>query len=880
MAFFIPIFEPNIKNMAISTNDIKIRYVIDTSELTKAQQGFDKLSQEEQQAVSELKKLNKELDKTSSNASETGGGLMSAFKKGKDGIGGFIKGLGPVGPAIAGAFSVAAVVGFAKSVFEVTAQFQKLEAVLKNTLGSSSAAYAAMSDIQEFAKTTPFSVDELTSSFVKLANQGFRPSMDQMRKLGDLASSTGKSFDQLAEAIIDAQVGEFTRLKEFGVQASKSGDMITFSFKGVETQVRNNNEAIQQYLLSLGDYEGVAGASAAISETLGGKVNNLGDSWNNFLRSIGESLGPILQKALDTTAEFMDGINFLFNKGANVAKKYKDEEADYYKEITKERKFKNIETYSELRQKIKETEADLKKWQQVREETRKEGEEATAFNRAFPITMALAPGYEQKVRQFDASLSNIAAFRATIAGLKDEIKIRMEADAAEVRALQKGVADAEKKAQEKYDKMKKEGKLLSSRPGLDPELNKMIADEAKRKADAAAEAKAIRKGQYEDELKAAKLLSDIDKLQAELAGKGQEEQLRLEAAHQERIFQIKTKYLNKGIGISKREVEIAKLTAERSVQEYEKAYQKLFLKPKDAIEKFQKDITKSEEEEEKKRYDNRLAQMKKWQKQYEQGLEDEKKTREKAEADKQAKIDATFQLISTLLNGFSSMYQTSISNEIAALNKRYDAEIKLAGGNEQKIQEINNKRAEQERELRQKAFRADQLAAVAKVIFETAAIVAKWASNPVTAGLAALTLANQAAQIGFIMAQPVPEFAEGTKGKPFKGGRAMVGEKGVEKVVTASGKVYFTPPTATLVDLPSGSQVIPNHALSKQELFLASRMSGGSQASNPMYGKLDELGSILKSLPITQLNMDERGFEKYIRTEKRATKILNNRFRS
>jgi hypothetical protein len=43
-------------------------------------------------------------------------------------------------------------------------------------------------------------------------------------------------------------------------------------------------------------------------------------------------------------------------------------------------------------------------------------------------------------------------------------------------------------------------------------------------------------------------------------------------------------------------------------------------------------------------------------------------------------------------------------------------------------------------------------------------------------------------------------------------------------------------------------------------------------------GKLDELGSILKGLPITQLNMDERGFEKFIRTPRRSTKILNNRF--
>jgi hypothetical protein len=45
-------------------------------------------------------------------------------------------------------------------------------------------------------------------------------------------------------------------------------------------------------------------------------------------------------------------------------------------------------------------------------------------------------------------------------------------------------------------------------------------------------------------------------------------------------------------------------------------------------------------------------------------------------------------------------------------------------------------------------------------------------------------------------------------------------------------------------------------------------------------GKLDELGSILKSLPITQLSMDERGFEKFIRTPRRTTKILNNRFRT
>ena len=358
-----------------------------------------------------------------------------------------------------------------------------------------------------------------------------------------------------------------------------------------------------------------------------------------------------------------------------------------------------------------------------------------------------------------------------------------------------------------------------------------------------------------------------------MIGKGKADMLAIEAYHQEELIRIKEKYLKKGVGLTEADIEKQKLLFRNAVKNAEDQDEKDRQDQLDAQKKANDEKLKEEQ-----RALDELTKLR--EKAAKSEAEWEIKLREKAEKEKQDKIAATFQLTENLLNGFSNMYQTSINNEIAAMNKRYDNEIALAEGNEQKIQELNNRRAEEEKRLKTKAFQAEQAAAVAKVIFETASIVAKWSSNPATLGLAVLTLANQAAQIGFIMAQPVPEFAEGTKGKPFKGGKAMVGERGVEKVVTASGKVYFTPPTATLVDLPSGSQVIPNHALSKQELFLASRMSGGSQASNPMYGKLDELGSILKSLPITQLNMDERGFEKYIRTERRTTKILNNRFRS
>lgn len=840
MAFFIPIFEPNIKHMAISSNDIKIRYVIDTSELSKAQQGFDKITAEEQDAIRELKKFNSELNKTSSNASDAGSKMSGAFKQAGGGIDGLLKNLGPVGPAIAGAFSIQAVIGFAQSVFKVTAEFEKLSAVLKNTLGSGAAANIALDNIKEFAKQTPFSVQQITDTFIKLANRGIKPTNAQLTNLGDLASVLGKDMNTVVEAVLDVTNTE--RWNELGIKVKTNGDKISGTFKGVTVEVDRTEQGALKMIETFGQLEGVSGSMAAVSETLGGKVNNLGDAWDGFLNQIGTLLAPTLQSALELTSDFMAGINAIFSVGKNEAKKNADLEVESYKGA-KGRIAKL--TDEQLQAELKGNNAKLKSLNTVATEYDKTTKTISKYSMLVKVsTLGLIDlSAAQTVRAFTsgkeakAAKEQKAALDGVNGAIKEELKLRED---------QK--RKAEEAAKPKLDKAKK-----TKTKEEDP-LKKV-------------------KEQYQAELKAAEMSRDLEKLQAELDGKGKADMLAIEAYHQEELIRIKEKYLKKGVGLTEADIEKQKLLFRNAVKDAEDQDQKDRQDQLDA----QKKANDEKLKEEQKTLED-LAKLR--EKAAQSEVQWELKLREKAEKEKQDKIEATFQLTSTLMEGFSSMYQTSINNEIAAMNKRYDNEVAMAEGNEQKIQEINNRRAEQEKQLKIKAFKAEQTAAVGRVLFETASLVAKWASNPVTIGLAALTLANQAAQIGFILAQPVPEFAEGTKGKAFEGGRAMVGERGIEKVVTASGKVYFTPPTATLVDLPKGSQVIPNHALSKQELFYASRYSGGSQASNPMYSKLDELGSILKGLPITQLNMDEKGFEKYIRTERRTTKILNNRFRS
>lgn len=236
-------------------------------------------------------------------------GLVAMDKK-TDGSRAKVQGLSGAVGHLRTALAGVSIAFLGREIVNTLSDFERFEAVLTNTLGSNSAAKKAIAEIVDFAEKTPFAVDKLTDSYVKLANQGFVPTQDEMRKLGDLAASTGKDFDQLTEAVIDGQVGEFERLKEFGIRAQKQGDQVKFTFKGVETQVAFTEKAMRDYILSLGDAQGVSGAMAAISATTGGKISNLGDSVTQLMLNIGTKLKPVI----DATINSLSGGVAILNK--------------------------------------------------------------------------------------------------------------------------------------------------------------------------------------------------------------------------------------------------------------------------------------------------------------------------------------------------------------------------------------------------------------------------------------------------------------------------------------------------------------------------------------------------------------------------------------
>lgn len=206
------------------------------------------------------------------------------------------------------AFATVSIGLFINKTIEARSEYERFQAVLTNTFQSADVGQGALNMLTDFAAKTPFQVNELTDSFVKLVNRGFNPTYNELTKIGDLAASQGKSFGQLTEAILDAETNEFERLKEFGIKASKAGDQVSFSFKGITKTVKNNASEIRAAILEYGGMTGVSNSMAAISKTLGGRISNLKDNWWSFLVAVGGQSGGVFAGFIDLASR---GIGFL-----------------------------------------------------------------------------------------------------------------------------------------------------------------------------------------------------------------------------------------------------------------------------------------------------------------------------------------------------------------------------------------------------------------------------------------------------------------------------------------------------------------------------------------------------------------------------------------
>lgn len=310
--------------------------------------------------------------------------------------------------------------------------------------------------------------------------------------------------------------------------------------------------------------------------------------------------------------------------------------------------------------------------------------------------------------------------------------------------------------------------------------------------------------------------------------------------HEERVAKIKEDAikdsLQKQIDSQKELLKNAEISAEKRI-EIENKLSKLELQLNqigvDSTIKANADKLKSEEETAKM-----LEQLKK-------------------EADQRTK-DLQAELTSSLKDLALSVFDfriAKIDEEIQSNEEYYSRQLELAGDDaiQRNLieQERDKKRKALEKERRKEEFKA----ALAQRILATAQIGIDLAKTLTAINLAAaqldaisfgtagtpyraiqipLAIGISAAQTALVLAAPLPKYEEGTKGKPHKGGKALVGEVRPE-VILEPGKNPYVVSKPTVLDLKRGTEVIPSideYQQLQRASILASLDMEGKKAKN------------------------------------------------
>ncbi len=836
----------------LSKNQIVVEYVVQDDDVKKVVGGMNTLTAKEKEALTELRKYNDQLKKTGSEGGKAVDQVSGKFGNMNSIVGNF-------GKTIAGVFAVSQIIAFAKTVADTTARFQQFQKAIDFASGSSEKGAENMEFLRQTANSLGLDLLALVEGYKgfaassNLAGTSMQETNRQFLAVSKAAATLGLSADRtkLILAALSQIAGKGVVSMEdlrqqigdslpgaLGIAAKAMGMNIAQFSDFVAKGEIASNDFLPKFATEL---EKTFGPNASKNiDTITASQNKFNTAIDSLVLAIGEKLEPFLKGSYDLAAGIATQL-------AGIGKKAKQETVE------------NIA--------LRRLESDLAK-------------------KAFDIAQ------EQGVW-----ISRQSAARALIFDLDKKIDAQQQKNA-DLRI--NAASDFNGKQKIQLQQGEKTLKVLQAELSLlEVVAGVQVTFQQNQKKT---------QEQLEDEYKAKVKLLELDKKIAALRIQLRTEEgfernlalLRNDVEYGKKRLATDNEFAAQGVQDAKDNARIQGLINQTKSKEVvatikteAEARKKEVQAAKDGIRELQNEQIKFEN---KKRTDAEESVEK--QKKLNKELVDlEKEKQEKIKEikgqskkdDKQLKKDiaeitvqewqAYSMVASAALDNVMNLYEANIDRQMNALNQKYAAEIRLADGNAQKIMELDEKKAAEEKKLREKEFRAQQAAAVAQVIFKTAPLIAEYFLSGPLAPLAVAGLAIQASQIAFIMAQPVPEFREGTKGKAYQG-KAIVGEEGSELVVTQSGKVYKTPSTASLVNLSEKSHVIPAPLTEK---ILSGKYEVNSSADylpGQIVARLESIEGTLRGLPFTNVQLDREGFFVYQEQRAAKTKRLNSKFKS
>lgn len=220
-----------------------------------------------------------------------------------------------LGLGIAGYFSFQAMRNFTAEIINVRGEFQQLEVAFNTMLKSKQKADALMSDVVQFAATTPFNLTEVAKSAKHLLAYGSVAEniTDELRMLGDVASGVSAPIGDLVYlyGTLRTQGRAYTRdILQFtsrGIpiisELAKQMGVAESAVQGLVESGKVGFPQVEQAFKAMTSQGGMFNnLMAAQTKTLAGQMSNLKDAFDQMLNGIGKDTQGIISSGIKGVA--------------------------------------------------------------------------------------------------------------------------------------------------------------------------------------------------------------------------------------------------------------------------------------------------------------------------------------------------------------------------------------------------------------------------------------------------------------------------------------------------------------------------------------------------------------------------------------------------
>ena len=172
----------------------------------------------------------------------------------------------------------------------------------------------------DFANRTPYFTNTVIAAYKQLEVYGIN-AQSTIKTVGEASAAMDKDILQGVEALADARMGEFERLKEFGIKAMTEGDKVLFRYTQngkdmVKEADKNSSEMMTKTILGIWN-EKYDGAMDRLSVSYNGLLSTLGGLWWTFWSDVGNA--GVLDAAKEQIKVLIDYIGSERGKSAAQA---------------------------------------------------------------------------------------------------------------------------------------------------------------------------------------------------------------------------------------------------------------------------------------------------------------------------------------------------------------------------------------------------------------------------------------------------------------------------------------------------------------------------------------------------------------------------------